>query len=405
MDTTMNDSTLANEEKPRQVLEGIRVIDFTAMMAGPYCARWLSDLGAEVIKIESLDGDHMRTRAPVRDGYSSYFGHLNAGKRSIAIDLKRPEGIALAKKLCATADILLEAFRPGVMKRLGLGPEVVQQVNPALIYCSISGFGQHSTVSQRPAYAPVIHAASGYYMANFEYQDSAEKPANSGIPLADMVTAIFATLSIQSALLKRHATQQGSIIDINLMDSMMSLMTFEFQATQFPLPNRRPLYKPLKASDGFVIVAPVNEKNFRSLCKALDHPEWLQDPVLNTDQARYDNWAEYLRRIEAWTCQRPAEACESILMEAGVPCSRYKPIKEVVQDTQFQERQSFAHVEDDAGRYLTTNLPFSIDGQKPMARPRVPRLGEDTATVLTSILGLSEEALTELVNTHVVRLG
>jgi CoA:oxalate CoA-transferase len=384
------------------VLTGFRVLDFSAMMAGPYCARWLADLGADVIKIESPEGDHMRTRAPLRDGCSSFFGHLNSGKRFVAMDLKRAEAVDLVKKLVKSCDVVVEAFRPGVMQRLGLGADVLRAINPRLVYCAISGFGQNSHAASRPAYAPVVHAASGYYMAGFDAQDNMERPPNSSIPMADMLTAIFAAMSIQTALLKRERTGEGSTIDVNLMDSTMCVMPFEFQAAQFPLPNLRPQYKPLRSNDGFVLVAPVNAKNFKNLCAATGHPEWADDPLLRTNQLRIENWSEFMRRIEGWTSQRSGEECELLLMAAGVPCSRYRRIDEVMHDAQFEERSSFATVQDGAGEYKVTNLPFSLSGQKPLAGKTVGKLGNDTFDVLTSLLGISPSEVQRLVSERVL---
>jgi len=395
--------TVADVPNKKGTLSGFRVLDFSAMIAGPYCARWLADLGAEVIKIESADGDHMRTRAPMREGWSSFFAHLNSGKRFVSMDLKRPEAIAIAKALAKDADVLIEAFRPGVMRRLGLGPEVLRDINPRLVYCSISGFGQTGSASSRPAYAPVVHAASGYYMATLENQEDTERPANSGIPLADMLTAVFAAFSIQTALLDRERTGQGSEIDVNLMDSMMNVMAYEVQAAQFPLPNRRPVYKPLRAKDGYVLVAPVNARNFQNLCAATGHPEWADDPLLATNQARFDHWDEYMRRIETWTRGRTADDCEAILMAAGVPCSRYRRMDDVIKDPQFEERRSFAPVRDGAGKLMTTSLPFSLRGRKPPVGSHVGAIGEDTASILTSLLGLDPSAVAKLAKERIVR--
>ncbi|MGI4903921.1 MAG: CaiB/BaiF CoA transferase family protein, partial [Janthinobacterium lividum] len=353
-------------------------------------------------KIEPLEGDHIRTRAPLHEGVSAFFGHLNAGKRSVAMDLKQAEAVALALELASDCDVVIEAFRPGVMERFGLGAARLRSLNPRLVYCSISGFGQNTSASAWPAYAPVVHAASGFEMANFDYQDDVERPANSGIPLADMLTSIFSAFSIQTALLERERTGRGQLIDINLMDSMVNVLAFEFQAAQFPLARRRPLYKPMRARDGFVVVAPVNEKNFRSLCKATGHPEWLDDPLLNTDQGRFDNWAEYMRRIESWTSERSAEECEQRLMEAGVPCSRYRRLEETIQHAQFEERGSFATIFDEAGIYKTTKLPFAFAGVKPDVGQRVARLGEDTAYVLSSILGKSNDEIRRLGDSRIV---
>lgn len=383
------------------MLSGIRVLDFSSMIAGPYCTRWLADLGAEVIKIEPPEGDHMRHRPPVRDGCSSFFGHFNSGKRYVALDLKKPEAVRIAIDLARQSDVIVEAFRPRVMERLGLSPQVLRGINPRLVYCSISGFGQASSASSRPAYAPVVHAASGYYMALSDCQDDAQRPVNSVIPMADMLTAIFAAMAIQTALFARERTGSGTEIDVNLMDSVMNVMAYEFQAAQFPMSNRRPLYKPLRASDGFVLVAPVNDRNFRNLCSAVGHPEWVDDAALSTASARFENWTEYMRRIEAWTMERSAEECESVLMAAGVPCSCYRRIGDAMHDVQFEERGSFSVIEDLAGQYLTTNLPFSLSGVKPQAGRTVGQIGRDTVSVLAGLLGLDRDRIDELLRQRV----
>ena len=151
-------------------LKDIRVLDFTNMLSGPYCSRLLADVGAQVIKVESPSGDHNRTRRPVRDGHSSFFGHLNCGKQSIVLDLKTPAGRAAATELAQVCDVIVENWRPGVADRLGVGYKAVVRLNPRIVYCSISGFGQQGPNAQRPAYAPIIHGASGFDLAQVEYQ-------------------------------------------------------------------------------------------------------------------------------------------------------------------------------------------------------------------------------------------
>jgi CoA:oxalate CoA-transferase len=395
----------AETPHPHQALRKIRVLDFSAMIAGPYCARWLGDMGAEVVKIEASEGDHMRTRAPLRDGHSSFFAHLNAGKRFLSIDLKNPAGVILAKQLIREADILIEAFRPGVMARLGLGPDVSLDINPRLVYCSISGFGQTGPEAQRPAYAPVVHAASGYYMALSGTDDPCVRPPDSSVPLADMLTSIFAGFSIQTALLHREHTGMGSVIDVNLIDSILNVMPYEFQAAQFPLRNFRPKYRPLKTKDSYIIVAPINARNFRSVCHALGHPEWQDDPLLRTNEARYANWGEYMRRIELWTAERSSEECEAVLSGSGVPCSRYRRISEVIRDPRFPARRAFSTVSDSAGQLLATNLPFFLDNQRPQAGGHVGAVGEDSDAVLSDWLGISGAEFHEFLAAHVVFKG
>src|SRR5215831_451932 len=188
------------------ILRGVRVLDFTTTIAGPHCARLLADLGADVVKIESPDGDLMRTRPPLRGSASSYFGQLNAGKRSLVLDLKRPEAVSIVKRLVAAADLLVENFRPGVMTRLGLDYASLQPLRPELVYCAISGYGQTGPSSGLPAYAPVIHAASGYDLAHLSYQEGRTRPDNNGVFIADVVTGTYAFGAIMAALYHRQLT-------------------------------------------------------------------------------------------------------------------------------------------------------------------------------------------------------
>src|SRR5262245_32179290 len=190
-----------------EILDGLRVLDLTTTIAGPHCARLLADVGASVIKIESPEGDMMRTRPPLRDRASTSFGQLNAGKQSIALDLKQPAAVEIVKRLAARSDVLVENYRPGVMRRLGLDYPVLAAAHPALIYCAISGYGQTGPSSGRPAYAPVIHAASGYDIAHLSYQEGRTRPDNNGIFIADVLSGTYAFGAILAAL--HHRTRTG----------------------------------------------------------------------------------------------------------------------------------------------------------------------------------------------------
>jgi crotonobetainyl-CoA:carnitine CoA-transferase CaiB-like acyl-CoA transferase len=380
-------------------LAGLRVVDFSGMIAGPYCTRWLADMGAEVTKVEPPEGDHMRQRPPLHQGHSRFFGHLNAGKRCIALDLKQPSAVAAALRLVEGADVVVEAYRPGVMDRLGLGAAALRARDRRLVYCSISGFGQSTDWSARPAYAPIVHAASGFDLALGRHEDG--RPLTSSMPLADMLTAMFALASVQAALLRRHRTGEGAHIDVNLMDSVLNVMPYEFQAAQAPALQPRPSYQPLRASDGWVLVTPINARNFRNLCAALGHPEWMDDPLLATDAARFANWGEYMRRIEAWTQERPAAECESVFAGHGVPCSVFRELRDAMQDAQFRQRGSFSAVSDEAGEFITTRLPFAFDGVRPEPGSRVASLGEDTLPVLREA-GIDEGIAQDLAHSRAV---
>ncbi|SKA34140.1 Crotonobetainyl-CoA:carnitine CoA-transferase CaiB [Enhydrobacter aerosaccus] len=368
----------------RAPLAGMRVVDFTSMIAGPYCARLLADCGAEVLKIEEPHGDHMRSRPPLRDGHSAYFGHLNAGKKSLVLDLKSDTGRKAALELVKGSDVVLENFRPGVMRRLGLDYAALAGIKRDLVYCSISGFGQTGPRAQQPAYAPVIHAASGFDHTQFTYQDGQDRPAKTGIFVADVLAAVYAFGAIQTALIGRLRHGHGQFIDVALMDSMLNLLVFECQEAQFPSDTRRPLYVPMRARDGFVIVAPVNQRNFEQLADAVGHSEWKSDPRFATVSARTAHWDALMAAIEEWTAPRPARSCEETLMAAGVPCSRYLTVAEALADPQLAARGALARVRDGAGEFLVPNPPFRFADGSVGVGSTVPELGaHDTITSIT----------------------
>src|SRR5471032_2394863 len=274
-------------------LGDLRVLDFSTTIAGPHCTRMLADMGAEVIKVESADGETMRTRPPLRDGCSTVFGQLNAGKKSLVLDLKSPDAIEAIRRLVAAADILVENFRPGVMRRLKLDYTSLQKLNPRLIYCSISGYGQTGPSAELPAYAPVIHAASGYDMAHLSYQPGRSRPDYCGIYHADVLTGVYAFGAIMAALHQRHVTQRGQHIDVSMLESMLSLTLNEVQWSQFEVPQTsRPMFGPIETADGYVMVAIASEKTFQGLVKAAGHPEWISDSRFAKYADRRDNWKD-----------------------------------------------------------------------------------------------------------------
>src|SRR6476620_10139447 len=289
---------------------GLRVLDFSTTIAGPHCTRMLADMGAEVIKIETEEGETMRTRPPVRNSCSTAFGQLNVGKRSLVLDLKSPEGVEAVRRLVRTADILVENFRPGVMRRLKLDYASLQQLNPKLIYCSISGYGQTGPSAELPAYAPVIHAASGYDMAHLAYQPGRSRPDYCGIYHADVLTGVYAFGAISAALYQRHATGQGQHIDVSMLESMLSLTLNELQWSQFEVkPTQRPMFGPVETSDGYVMVAIASEKTFQGLMKVIGHPEWISDPRFAIYSDRRENWASLMNGVEAWSRTVTTERC------------------------------------------------------------------------------------------------
>ena len=373
-------------------LDGLRVLDFTAVMAGPYCTRLLADVGADVIKVEAPEGDMIRPPAGAFAGWrSAYFGQLNAGKRSLVLDLKIPAAVEVARDLARRSDVVVENFRPGVMQRLGLDYATLAADNPRLIYCSISGYGQTGPSATKPAYAPIIHAASGFDIAHMGYQTNVDRPARTGIFMADVLGGLNAFGAIQTALLQRERQGLGQSIDVSLMESMLSMMVYECSVASFSAENPRHTYSPLRASDGYVIIAPVSQKNFESLTKVIARPELTSDPLFSTIRARTGNWEAVMAIVEAWTETRPAEVCERLFTEAGVPCSRYLSVAEALHDEQLAHRGSLAKVVDGGEEYLVPNPPFKFSAARADAGALVAELGQHSSEILTEVLGLSRQ--------------
>src|SRR6202008_4085863 len=372
---------------------GLRVLDFSTTIAGPHCTRMLADTGAEVIKIEAAEGETMRIRPPVRNGCSSLFGQLNAGKKSVVLNLKSPEAIDIVQHLVKDADILVENFRPGVMRRLKLDYGSLQPLNPKLIYCSISGYGQTGPSAELPAYAPVIHAASGYDMPHLSYQPGRSRPDYCGIYHADVVTGVYAFGAISAALYQRHGTQRGQHIDVSMLESMLSLTLNEVQWSQFPVKQTaRPMFGPIETRDGYVMVAIASEKTFQGLMKVIGHFEWISDPRFAAYADRRNNWAALMDGVEAWSRTVTTEECLDGLNKEGVPSSAYRTVKQALADPQFAHRGALAEVEAGGGTFRMMTLPFRMSGARVAAGKRIATLGEHTLALLEEA-GLSDREI------------
>jgi CoA:oxalate CoA-transferase len=384
------------KDSDRAPLAGVRVLDFSIMVAGPYCARLLADVGAEVIKIEPPEGDDMRLRTPLREGHSTYFGQLNAGKRSLALDLKNPEAIELVRRLVAETDIIVENFRPGVMDRLGLGYEALRAINPRLIYCSISGYGQSGPAAGRAAYAMIVHAESGFDYSLMRYGGDRDRPAAGAIFVADILGGIFGYSAIQTALVQRTRTGKGQRVDVALMDCMLNLLVYELQEAQFPIHSPRPTYGPVRTRDGDILIAPVTPRNFAALCEVTGQEELANDPRFTTIPARGANWTAMMQVVEQWTERHTVAECIAALDRAGVPCAEYRAPGAALTDDHLRQRGVFGTVADGAGEFVGVNAPWKMsEADTPIGR-HVPGIGAQQDDVLSRLLGLSPDAIAAL---------
>jgi crotonobetainyl-CoA:carnitine CoA-transferase CaiB-like acyl-CoA transferase len=365
---------------------GLRILDLTTTIAGPYCTRLCADLGAEVTKIEAPEGDMMRSRPPLRDGSSSSFGQLNAGKKSVVLDLKHPLALDAVRRLALHSDILVENYRPGVTRRLGLSYDVLERANSRLIYCSISGYGQTGPSADRSAYAPVVHATSGYDLAHLYYQDGRSRPDYCGIFIADVLAGTYAFAAIGAALHQRSVTGKGQHIDVSMFESMLSLTLTELQAAQFPMPPRppRPLFGPVATADGYINVAVASERTFQGLARAAGRTDWIEDVRFAKYLDRRANWGLLMEELEAWSSRHSLAHCLAAFERHGVPAAAYRTVREAMADPQLAHRAAFGEVLDGGGRFRALNPPFRMSASRTAVGPKVPALGEHTREALTA---------------------
>jgi crotonobetainyl-CoA:carnitine CoA-transferase CaiB-like acyl-CoA transferase len=279
------------------------------------------------------------------------------------------------------------------MRRLKLDYASLHELNPKLIYCSISGYGQTGPSAELPAYAPVIHAASGYEMAHLAYQPGRTRPDYCGIYHADVLTGVYAFGAISAALYQRTGTRQGQHIDVSMLESMLSLTLNEVQWSQFEVkPTQRPMFGPIETSDGYVMVAIASEKTFQSLMQVIGHPDWVSDPRFALYVDRRENWSSLIQGVEAWSRNVTTAKCLAALNDHGVPSSAYRTVAEALKDPQLAHRGAMAEVEDGGGSFKVLNLPFRMSGAKVSAAPRMSTLGEHTRAYLKET-GLSEDEI------------
>ena len=389
-------------------LEGLRVLDLTNILSGPYAAFQLALLGAEVVKVERPDGGDLARRLGADPALNEQlmgtsFLAQNAGKKSVTIDLKKAEGRALFLKLVASADVLIENFRPGVMDRLGLGHAALQTVNPRLVYCAVSGFGQEGPLSGNPAYDQIIQGYSGVMSVT---GDAESAPLRVGYPLCDTLGGLLAAFAISSALLAREKSGKGDFIDVSMLDATLSAMGWAVSnfliagVEARPIGNQNMTAAPsgaFTAADGQINVAANKQEQFAALCQVMGVPELLDDPRFAEREARKRNRDELNRILNAVFIMRSATEWEADLNRANVPAGRILTVPQVLAHPQIEERALIQEI----GGIRVARSGFRFADTQPGAACPPPELGQHNAEVFAQ-LGLSEDDLARLQDTGAI---
>jgi crotonobetainyl-CoA:carnitine CoA-transferase CaiB-like acyl-CoA transferase len=380
-------------------LDGVRVLDLTRVVAGPYCTMMLGDMGAEVLKIEEPQhGDDSRGWGPFLDGWSSFFLALNRSKKSVALDLKSERGAEALRRLIATADVLIENFRPGSLRELGFGYEQAAALNPRLIYCSIAGFGQTGPHAHLPGYDAVIQGEAGI-MDMTGFPDG--EPTRVGVAITDYLAGLYASQGILLAMLDRERTGRGQLVDIALFDAMLSVMRLPLSVLLATGADPTRVgnghlsispYEPLRAKDGLLIVAVANPRLWVRFCAAIERPDLCGDPRYTTNSDRVAHRAELKRELEAHFQQFTLDELTARLQAADVPCGRVRSMREAIHHPQVPARDLLITQHHAALGQVQTLAPVVKLSRTPAdARLPPPALGEHTADVLAA-LGMTDDA-------------
>ncbi len=396
----------------KKALEGIRILDLTRVLAGPYCSMLFGDLGAEVIKIEPPEGEMIRDNPPrVETGKggphdrsrSAYFLSLNRNKFGITLNLKHPKAVGIFKELVKKADVVLENYAPGVMKRLGIDYEALSGINPRIIMCGISGFGQWGPYSEKIAFDILAQATSGL-MSVTGYPDT--PPTRVGTSLGDINAAVHAAFAIMAALWHREKTGEGQYVDVSMQEAMVSIL--EGAVVRWTVGNE--LMSPIgshntnespfaayRCKDGYIIIATVGNEHWERFCRAIGKPEWVKDPRNATKGLRWARKWELAKEIEEITSQLTIREVGEMMEKERVANSPILNIQQVVEDAHLKERGYFVEVDHPIiGRAKISGFPFKLSQTPGQIERTSPLVGEHNEFILGKYLGMSREEVLRL---------
>ena len=385
-------------------LTGIRVLDLTRVLAGPYATMVLGDLGAEVIKLERPgSGDEARDFGPFKNGFSLYFMSVNRGKKSLTLDLKAPQGKEIFLELVKQSDVLVENFRPGAMKKLGLDYETLRQSHPSLIYAACSGFGQTGPYAERGAYDMIIQGMGGIISITGEAN---RPPVRVGTSISDITAALFTAIGILSALRHRDRTGEGQLVDVAMLDGMVAILenaiVRHFATGEIPQPlgSQHPAITPFEAfesADGYIIIAIGNDSLWEKFCEHAERLDLVNDERFATNATRTTNHDQLYPILAEIMRRRTTDQWIEGLDALGVPCGPINTIDKVVNHPQVLAREMIANVSHDiTGSVEVPGVPIKLSETPGQVTDPAPALGEHTGEILTALLGKSAETVDRL---------
>ena len=387
-------------------LDGVRVLDFTRVLSGPHATRMLCDLGADVIKVEQPSGDLTRFSSPRVNSNATYFIQQNVGKRNISLDLSNPDAVALVIKLVEKCDVIIENFRPGVMKRMGLDQTTLRAVNPKIIYASITGYGNTGPWTDRRAYAPVVNAEMG--LTKHQGDARGGEYANDPFSHGDVYTAVECAAAILAALYQREQTNVGQYIDLSMAQTLLYVNEHVHDALwdQPVSPDAIRSFRPqdypvLTTKDGVTAVVsghPAERGTFDYFVAAMQAPELLEDSRFKTVETRLANFKQLMEIIKLWASTVPTvDELENRLAKHKLAMGRLRSVSEVAQTDWAKERNAFVEISDrGTGKVKLPNSPWIFSGSDTSTRGVAKYRGEDNAKVFSELLGLSETQIEDL---------
>jgi len=396
---------MANQPETERPLDGIRILDLSRILAGPYCTMILGDLGAEVIKVERPGtGDDTRTWGPpFAGGESAYYLCCNRNKRSITVDLKNPRGVELIKEFAKVSDVVLENFTPGLMKRFGLDYETLREINPRLIYCSITAYGQDGPYRDRPGYDMVLSAAGGLMWITGEHGG---EPVKVGVAITDVVTGVYTSGAIMASLFWRERSGRGQHIDSCLLDTQVSCLAniasnylvAGQEAQRWGTQHESIVpYQVFAAKDRSIAIGAANQKLWTAFCKQIGKEEWLTDPRFETNPKRVEHREVLLPLVAEVMKEKTCDEWVDLFVKAAIPCAPVNTMESLFDDPQILHRKMLAELPHPTiGTLRLAGIPIKYAETPGAIRLPPPLLGEHTDQILTEVLGYNPENIAEL---------